>query len=389
VRVDTSRRIGYFTAASILIFLLMVSLVVSVNFTFAQSQTAAEEEQFPQSIIASSSTDTTPHTLELKAIQDGDNAEPRKVSRFKLDMTNVVNAQINSQILVFVTDSSVRVLEAKVRTVTDQLIDLISSTQENTFSLTNLPMGVYTLDVIAQKGNTKAAYEGILVISQQPTTVINETTKNVINQEISQNTRVDVDTRVIFVGSDDGDGDGDGNGNGNGNNTNGNNTTGGGGSGGGNGNNTDGGDGGNGGSSGNDNSTNGIDGSGSENKPLCKDDLSVGSIACHEGKTVEEVCEERNLDDNCSAITSTMPRIVEEEEEEEADLPIEGGEEQQEEETGGQELGQEEEETFEEEEVEEEVEEEDQTEEGEDNGEESSGAEEGDQENNDGELLTN
>ena len=65
-------------------------------------------------------------------------------------------------------------------------------------SLANLPVGVYTLDVIAQKGNAKAAYEGILVVSQQPTTVINETTKQIINQEINQNTRVDVDTRIIF-----------------------------------------------------------------------------------------------------------------------------------------------------------------------------------------------
>jgi hypothetical protein len=54
-------------------------------------------------------------------------------------------------------------------------------------------VGVYTLDVITQKGNAKAAYEGILVISQQPTTVISETTRNVINQEINQNTRVIID----------------------------------------------------------------------------------------------------------------------------------------------------------------------------------------------------
>jgi hypothetical protein len=108
-------------------------------------------------------------------------------------MTNVVTAQINSQLLVFVTDSSVRVLEAKVRTVSDQLIDLIPSTQANAFSLTNLPVGVYTLDVMTQKGNAKAAYEGILVLSQQPTTVISETTRNVINQEINQNSRVVID----------------------------------------------------------------------------------------------------------------------------------------------------------------------------------------------------
>ena len=98
-------------------------------------------------------------------------------------MTNVVSAQINSQVLVFVTDSSVRVVEAKVRTVSDQLIDLVPSSQANAFSLANLPVGVYTLDVMTQKGNAKAAYEGILVIGQQPTTIINET----INRQTNEN----------------------------------------------------------------------------------------------------------------------------------------------------------------------------------------------------------
>jgi hypothetical protein len=71
-------------------------------------------------------------------------------------------------------------------TVSDQLIDLIPSTTPratNAFSLANLPAGVYTLDLITQKGkgNTRAAYEGILVISQQITIVINETTRNAIS----------------------------------------------------------------------------------------------------------------------------------------------------------------------------------------------------------------
>jgi hypothetical protein len=39
----------------------------------------------------------------------------------------------------------------------------------------------------------KQRMKEILVISQQPTTVINETTRNVINQEINQNTRVVID----------------------------------------------------------------------------------------------------------------------------------------------------------------------------------------------------
>ena len=141
-----------------MIFLSSILLmgIGSTAYTYVQGQPS---NQFPQSIIAFSNTDTTPHALELKGIQQGD-AEPRKVSGFSLDRTNTVTAQINSQVLVFVTDSSVRVIEAKVRTVSDQLIDLVpSTTQQATkaFSLANLPVGVYTLDVITQKGECKSS----------------------------------------------------------------------------------------------------------------------------------------------------------------------------------------------------------------------------------------
>jgi hypothetical protein len=148
--------------------LLLVPSIVSVNFIIAQGQTG--DDQFPQSIIVSSSTDTTPHLLKLKATQQG--GTEAQVSGFNLDATNAVGAQANSQLLILVTDSSVRVIEAKVRTASDQVIDLVPTTSQqatNTFSLTNLAAGVYTLDVITQKGNTNAAYEGILVIGQQPT----------------------------------------------------------------------------------------------------------------------------------------------------------------------------------------------------------------------------
>jgi len=147
-KADTFRRIGYFTAASFLILLLIVSVVAPVNITFS-SQTV-EGGQFPQNIIASSSTDTTPHFLNLKATQQGD-AEPERVSGFNLDITNTVAAQRNSQLHVFVTDNSLDVIEAKVRTESDQLIDLIPSSQANAFSLANLPVGVYTLDVTERK----------------------------------------------------------------------------------------------------------------------------------------------------------------------------------------------------------------------------------------------
>ena len=182
VREDTPRYLGHYTAVSLFMFLLLISSIVSVDFAFGQSQTT--EGQFPPSIIASSSTDTTPHLLKLKATQQGGTGA-QEVSGFNLDVTNTVSAQINSQLQVFVTDSSVRVIEAKVRTASDQVIDLVPSTSPqstNAFSLANVPAGVYALDVITQKGNTRGAYEGILVIGQQPATIIEETTRRVTNE---------------------------------------------------------------------------------------------------------------------------------------------------------------------------------------------------------------
>ena len=87
-----------------MIFLSSILLmgIGSTAYTYVQGQPS---NQFPQSIIAFSNTDTTPHALELKGIQQGD-AEPRKVSGFSLDRTNTVTAQINSQVLVFVKDNT-------------------------------------------------------------------------------------------------------------------------------------------------------------------------------------------------------------------------------------------------------------------------------------------
>ncbi len=191
---------------SLVIFLSIILLIgiigsSSYSYAYGQQQPQQSNQQFPSSIIAASSTDTTPHVLKLRATQQGEDGQPKKVSGYKIDLTNVVAAQVNTQVLIFVTDSSVQVIGAKVRTVSGQLFDLVPSTtiKTNPFSIAGLPVGVYTLDIITQKGNTKAAYEGILVISQQQTTVINENTKNVINQEINQNTREDTDIVIKNV----------------------------------------------------------------------------------------------------------------------------------------------------------------------------------------------
>lgn len=158
-------------------FLFLISWVIPLNLTFAQT-----EGQFPQSIIASSSSDTTPHLLKLKGTQQG--GIETRVSGFSLDATSAIGAQVNSQLLVLVTDSALRVSEAKARTASNQVINLpptASQQAASAFSLANLPGGVYTLDVITQKGNAKAAYEGVLSIGNQPLTVIEETTKRVTN----------------------------------------------------------------------------------------------------------------------------------------------------------------------------------------------------------------
>jgi hypothetical protein len=178
MRIGMSQSSGYLAAITFLVSLVTLSSVSPIDFALVQSQT---EGQFPESIIGSSSTDTTPRLLKLKATQQSGGAS-QEVSGFNLDTTNAINAQANSQLLIFVTDASVRIIEAKARTTSDQSIDLVPSTSTqatNAFSLTNLPAAVYTLDVITQRENTKAAYEGILVIGQQPATIINET----INRE--------------------------------------------------------------------------------------------------------------------------------------------------------------------------------------------------------------
>ena len=168
--VDIPRGLGYRLAITFLMLLFLILSFAQVNLTFAQSQAA--DGQFPQSIIASSSTDTTPNSLRLLATQ-AEGAAVQEVGGFSLDTTDNITAQPDSQLLVFVSDSTLEVIGAKASSQSGQIIDLVPSTSQqatNAFSLANLPDGTYTLDVMTQKGNTRAAYEGILEIGQQPAT---------------------------------------------------------------------------------------------------------------------------------------------------------------------------------------------------------------------------
>ena len=124
----------------------------------------------------------------LKATQE--NGQANTVSGFIVDLTNVVSTPTNSELAIFTTDSTLSVIEAKVKSTTDTFTDLIKK-NANVFSLAGLPPGVYTLDVIAQKQNSKAAYEGLVVIGQP----VDEATKQTVQKEI---VKQETDVNIVF-----------------------------------------------------------------------------------------------------------------------------------------------------------------------------------------------
>jgi hypothetical protein len=124
----------------------------------------------------------------LRATQE--NGQAKVVPGFKVDLTNVVSTPANSDLAIFTTDNALSIVKAKVKTTAGTFIDL-SKKNTNVFSLAGLSAGVYTLDVIVQKQNSKAAYEGIIVIGQ----TVNEATKQIVQKEI---VKQETDVRVVF-----------------------------------------------------------------------------------------------------------------------------------------------------------------------------------------------
>ena len=146
-------------------------------FTNAGTDSIAQSQVFPNSIFASSS-QAQLHELLLKTTQE--NGLTNSVTGFKVGLTNVISIPANSELAIFTTDGSLTINEAKVKSSSDSYIDLVKQSQ-NSFSLSGVPAGVYTFDVIAQKGSARAAYEGILVLGEDPT---NTQTRTIIEQQI-------------------------------------------------------------------------------------------------------------------------------------------------------------------------------------------------------------
>jgi hypothetical protein len=184
---------NYFLSIFVAIFLS--AILISGGITTSEGQ-----QPFQDSIIVTTNVDPTPHILKLKAIQDADQQDIVSANGFKIDTTNVVSAPVNSQLVVFPTDPMMSVLEAKVKFASGEFRNLNPSIgqQRNTFSLTTLPMGIYTLDILTLKESQKGAYEGILIISNSNSVALNPA------QIQNQITKVSHDVDIVFktVGND-------------------------------------------------------------------------------------------------------------------------------------------------------------------------------------------
>lgn len=88
------------------------------------------------------------HELLLKATEE--NGQTNSVPGFSIDMTNVISSPTNSELAIFTTDNALSINEAKVKTTTNSFIDLVKQSQ-NSFSLTGLTSGVYTIDMLLRK----------------------------------------------------------------------------------------------------------------------------------------------------------------------------------------------------------------------------------------------
>jgi hypothetical protein len=177
---DILRR-GNILSLTVLLALTLFSVTLSSVILDARAQ-----ETFPNNIFASAS-QAQLHELVLKATHE--NGQTNTISGFKIDLTNVISASPGSELAIFTTDSALSINEAKLRTTADVFVDLKKKSQSS-FSLADLPPGVYTIDVITQKGTANAAYEGILVVGQEPTDL---QTRTIIEQKITKENEDDND----------------------------------------------------------------------------------------------------------------------------------------------------------------------------------------------------
>ena len=144
--------------------LIIITLGCSLIYLISQPLQVLAQSQFPDSIIIRTSLSTEPVPLILKALRDA-NGKISDVGGFKQELTNIVATRNNSELYVF---SSELIEKVKIGTpISKTMVDL-QKIGFNTYHIDNFPTAIYTLDVIAAQGKTKAIYEGLLMIGFIP-----------------------------------------------------------------------------------------------------------------------------------------------------------------------------------------------------------------------------
>jgi hypothetical protein len=166
---------------------ILVVSILGVNLSYIAPYAIAQVT-YPNSIFVRANQQAELHELVLKATQE--NGQTNTVTGFKVDLTNVVPASANSELDISTFANALPVVEARVKSTSDTYTDLIKK-NTSVFSLAELPAGVYTLDVIVQKQNSKAAYEGILVIGQP----VNQAIQQAVQRQI---VKQDTDVSIVF-----------------------------------------------------------------------------------------------------------------------------------------------------------------------------------------------
>jgi hypothetical protein len=117
--------------------------------------------------------------------------------------TLVTQFNTQGQNLVLTPDAARGFSITKVRIVDEQRRAIILSLaldQRNSFSLIDIPNGVYTLNIFGRLGDIEGGYENILVTlpSSQPTTEFNEDTKKLVEKKIKEILFIDIYSEIIF-----------------------------------------------------------------------------------------------------------------------------------------------------------------------------------------------
>jgi hypothetical protein len=180
-------------------FPVLVSTIFFILIPTTPAHSQPSGNTLPNIFVTTSEAAAT-HQILLKAIKHASESGISQVSTFTIDFTNVVQMQQNGSMIVLpaLQDPSFQITGARLKDASNKIVNL-PRTSQNTFSLQGIATGVYTLDIIAQRGNTQGVYETILVV-MLPNQPLSEQIRKAIQQRIEYEI-VNVGSILIDPGS--------------------------------------------------------------------------------------------------------------------------------------------------------------------------------------------